>query len=80
MFEKRVAFHTVEEMSRCVFCGKKKSWRSDIIIVDKETKLTLDEVSVCPRCRRTRTVGELYEKVGELKAAELRTIMETHKP
>lgn len=56
----------------CLFCGKKKTWRSHLICQDLVIRaLPLFVVTVCPDCRKKHTIEEMYEKAIE-KLAEKR--------
>ena len=44
----------------CLFCETKKTWRSTITLKDELNKVVIAKVTVCPRCRAGRTIGELH--------------------
>ena len=56
----------IDWRNECIFCGKKKTWHSDIAIIqDCETFLKGGKiiVSVCPECRKEHSIRELYGKI-----------------
>ena len=51
---------------KCLFCGRKKTWKSDIqIFYGYESYLdgTALTVTVCPECREKHTIAEIYSKI-----------------
>jgi len=49
-----------QQVDRCLFCDKKKTWRSNITIEDKLNKHFLAEVTVCPKCRENHLIADIY--------------------
>lgn len=48
--------------NNCLFCGKTRSWNSELWIV---TKGIVFMATVCPKCRKdpTKTVGNIYRTI-----------------
>ncbi|GEM_PF-4327276 len=59
--------------NECIFCGKKKKWRSRIwISYGRDSFVRSDfPVLVCPECRKKHTIAELYGKIVRLLLEEV---------
>jgi len=52
----------LDEEQQCLFCGKPKTWKSILICLDPRTaKLPLFIVTICPKCRKSHTMQQVYE-------------------
>jgi len=62
---------------KCLFCGRKKTWKTDVQISGQdEIVLT---VTVCPECRKKYTVAEVYSKINK-KLITRKFLLETLSP
>lgn len=54
--------------SKCLFCGKEKTWKSYMLIQVGDNKPI--GFTICPEDRK-HTVQEVYERVAELNAKKV---------
>ena len=67
----------IDWRNECIFCGKKKTWKTDVqISYQNETVLT---VTVCPECREKYTVAEVYSRINKKLMTE-KFLLETLSP
>ena len=55
------------ELGKCLFCGKRKTWKSDIHIVISSDSIS---VTVCPNCRKIYPISDIYERVNGILVRE----------
>jgi hypothetical protein len=50
-----------ELIDKCLFCNKSKKWNS---IITMQTRDKFFNVTVCPSCRKIKTISDMYLKIS----------------
>lgn len=62
----------METSKDCVFCDAPNTWQTDIIITGGGIT---GRVSICPKCRGTHKIQELYRKIVDNLITKIQSVL-----
>lgn len=59
----------LDNIDYCIFCGKQKSWDSNIRVTDNSDRLIF-KATVCGDCKRKYSISDLFGRYSQLVEEE----------